>query len=447
MRVEGRRSRARRPNTEVPSVEPTGLTPAPRTPPRVRAPTVELPGSLAAALSPKVRRSPDAPLFLGPHERRRLAGFWPQLPPATRAELSLALEGQGPLAQALVLRSLHARLGALIGGAPFALGEVTRYAQEVRGLPGAELLRLGSVLDRDPLANSSRFDPLGLAERRGLIHARGEDDRQADNDGLFQRFTASCGPTVIQMMAAEADPILAKSLHEAGLLRPGLDDRVAEFQRQLLEELGGLGPGIQEATIRARISNALGKAGVAPEAAAALRRALDGARLGAEAQRALLLVRAAYDGFPSAAELKLARRPGIPKTERGIDGWALKEGLSRHVTPRTGVEYQMIGAPDGFARGQAKRHLDQVARALRDGVHVPFGISEPGHWMLLSDVQGQKPTRQWLVSDPLGGRTRWVSERELLSGAFASGDFKLTTGRQRSYIDCFFVPTRAPSSL
>ena len=63
--------------------------------------------------------------------------------------------------------------------------------------------------------------------------------------------------------------------------------------------------------------------------------------------------------------------------------------------------------------------------------------------MLLSDVKGQKPTRQWLVSDPLGGRTRWVSERELLSGAFAAGAFQLSTGRQRSYIDCFFVPTKA----
>ena len=79
---------------------------------------------------------------------------------------------------------------------------------------------------------------------------------------------------------------------------------------------------------------------------------------------------------------------------------------------------------------------------LKQGIDVPFGISEPGHWMLLSAVKGKKPRRQFLVSDPDGGKTDWVKERDFRSGAFADKQFHLSEADDRPFVDSFLLPVQ-----
>ena len=74
------------------------------------------------------------------------------------------------------------------------------------------------------------------------------------------------------------------------------------------------------------------------------------------------------------------------------------------------------------------------------GLDVPFGIAEPAHWMLLTAVKGEQPNRSFLVSDPDGGRTAWVSEHDFRDGSFADQQFQLCEKHNRPYVDSFILP-------
>lgn len=386
--------------------------------------------------------------ILTPRERDRLLAIVPHLPVERRAALSRAiagLQGSGAqVARGLVLRAAAARGHRLLADER-AMGEVIAFAERLKGL-GPERLRAGAtVLDLDSTRNDSTFDPLVLWNRRGLIRDRVHVDGFSDNDGLFQRFTNSCGAAVLQMMLAEADPVLAFSLNEVGLTTDATDDPIATFQRELLDSVHGVALGRREAQLRSRLRNALGrqvrKGSLTPrERDALLEHALRQGPLTAEGQRALGRVRAAYEGFPDDLTLARLRRQRQPEDDPGIGTREFAHAIARHVSPVTGTRYAQTSPPEGFGRGEARPHLDRVARALERGIDVPFGIMEPAHWMLLTAVRGRKPKRSFLVTDPDGGRTAWVAERDLVSGAFADRQFQLSLPHERPYIDCFFLP-------
>jgi hypothetical protein len=388
--------------------------------------------------------------ILSPREHERARDALLRAPPAVAQALAAALAAlDGPaaaVARAVFLRATAARHGALTSPSPdHALAVLLAFAERLGPLDASTIKERSSALDLDSRASTSDFDPQELWTKRGVLHDRGQGDEATDNDGLFQRFTGSCGPTTLQMMLAEADPVAAFDLHEHGLCADATDDPVADFQRRLLEAYGGISIGRREAHLRARLRNALGRVKAGDhvrddDAEALLAHALKGGALTAGAARALAACREHTRGFPSDDELaRLARAP-IPERDEGILPEALQELLDDHLTKLTGVRYRQTNPVDGFARGQAWRHLDDVTRALRRGVDVPFGIVEPGHWMLLSAVKGRKPKREFLVSDPDGGRTAWVSERSLVRGSFGDDPFGLPEEGQRPYVDCFFLP-------
>ncbi|MCK6552011.1 hypothetical protein L6R52_39635, partial [Myxococcota bacterium] len=386
--------------------------------------------------------------LLGPAERARFEALFAQLPAARAERLAAMLErprGEAaPVARALLLRAQLARLPALVeSDRPFAI--LDAFAAALEGRSSRELLTRSTVLDLDSEKNDSALDPNVLFEHRGVIHPRGDGDRARDNDGLFQRFTASCGPTVIQMLMGQADPVFAFALHDAGLTSTHTDDPAGRLQRELLEGLGGVALGLEAAQLRARVRNALGRVvrdGALDERSAkALRRHVE--RRGPMTRsvaHALEVLRDRYDGFPTTRDVTELRKSKLAEHDEGIDGRALQRALDGWVSPLTGNYYRSTTPLDGFARGQAWRHVDAVARALAAGIDVPFGISEPGHWMMASAVAGEKPNRRFLVSDPAGGRTAWVDEPSFLRGTFVRDVFELCTGDERGYIDTFFLP-------
>lgn len=424
---------------------------------RSAPPTADLRGALGAVLdeATTLRRS-AAPegreRLLSAAEAARFEALFAGLP-STIAERIIELvkspRGEAaPVARALLVRAALARLPKL-ARSERPLATLEAFARSLRGRSADELLAKSTVLDLDSTKSTSALDPLALFERRGVVHARGHGDVGTNNDGLFQRFTASCGPTVIEMMVAQADPVFAFALHGpaagAGVASSDTDDRAGVFQRELLEDLGGIALGLADAQLRARFRNAVGRlvadGALEPREAKALKAHVErrGPMTRAVA-KGLALLRESFDGFPAARTISDLRKKKLPERDEGLGTHEFAAALARHVSPMIGTYYRPTNPPDGFARGGAWRHLEGVTRALSSGVDVPFGISEPAHWMLATAVEGAKPERRFLVSDPASGRTAWIAEDAFVRGTFVRDAFDLCTGDERGYIDVFFLP-------
>lgn len=421
-----------------------GATSAPRT--ASPSPTSLQATITAATRLPKSTGAEGTELMLTRREVQRLERGLAAAPPEVKqrlATLAASFKGDAaPLASALFLRATTARADRL--SEPATLKTLEAFAARAGKLSAAELRHRTSVLDLDSSKNDGAFDPGVLWEKRGVTREPAADTA-TDNDGLYQRFTASCGPTVLQMVLAEADPVMAFAIHDAGLRSDSTTDVVAKFQRAVLEELGGIALGRREAHSAARIHNALGRlvtqGKVSPPQRDALLAYTKGvAPMTVAASRALETLRGSANGFPDDAQLERVRTALLPARDEGVDTEGFLKAMNRMVGELTGIEYRMTNGPEGFARGQAGKHLDAVEAALKHGIDVPFGISEPAHWMVLTHVKTEGGTRHFLVSDPDGGRTAWVKEKDFLSGKFGT-DFGLPGPGERPYVDSFFLPT------
>lgn len=436
---------------------PRRIAPEPRRPSPLRpGPAPSAPGLDALlASATKLTRS-DGPegreAMLTPLQTRRLKAALGVAPrPVTQQVLALASSFRGeaaPVASALVLRAAAARADKLTSGpdAERALATLREFAGAISGLDSATLRERATVLDLDSTKNDSAFDAQALWNRRGTIRPA-QADTAGDNDGLLQRFTSSCGPTVLQMVMAEADPALAFALNQRGRASPSARDGTADFQRAILEEFGGVGIPRAEAFLGSRLKNGLGRLVQSGEVTAGQRDALLQVATGkgpldARAKVALEKLRSKYDGFPTDAELQTLKTAVMPARDVGLGTTEFQSALEKYASALTGLHYQQTDPPDGFGRNQSKQHLDAVESALKRGADVPFGVSEPAHWMLLTAVKSTPTGREFLVSDPDGGRTAWVKEKDFVSGAFGDKQFHLNRPDERPYVDCFYLPAR-----
>ena len=387
-----------------------------------------------------IRRGPGpegTKRLLTRHQIGRLRAWFDAAPEPTRTEVAaLSNSLASPVARGLLLKMVVSQIGKL------DLPALTTFAEDLAQHDDQSLLERATVLDLDSRTNSNPRDPTVLSERRGVIYEPGLNDEEGNNDGLFQRFSASCGPTVLQMLICEADPAIAFEVHDAGLFSDSARDGPASFQRELLEQYGGVALGRRDWQIRSRLRNASGRLVASKQISGAeltsFRRYVEaaGPRTKAAA-RALALLRSQFAGLPTATELRRLRRAGpMPERDEGIDTASFLDALNKHATPKTGLTYRSTSPDYGFARGQVWRHVDAIERTLRQGIDVPFGVSEPGHWMLMTHVKGKKPNRAFLVSDPEGGRTAWVRERDFIKGTFVDAQFHLCSGEERGYVDC-----------
>lgn len=406
---------------------------------------------LSASKQPRSHTSEGREPLLTATENSRLRASLAAAPKAVVAEvLGLAAGFRGeaaPVASALLLRAASARGDQLKGpGAEKSLQTLRAFATQIRGLDATTLRERATVLDLDSGKNDSLFDAQGLWERRGTVRASAADTA-ADNDGLLQRFTSTCGPTVLQMLMAEADPVLAFAINQEGRASASAKDGAARFQRAVLEEFGGIGIPRVESHLAARLKNGLGQLVRSGEVTAGQRDALvrhATARgpLDARAKTALEAMRERYEGFPADDELKQLKTAILPARDEGLGTVEFQRALEKYASVLTGLGYQMTEPADGFGRGDAKKHLDAVEAALKKGADVPFGVSEPAHWMLLTASRRVDGAREFLVSDPDGGKTAWVKERDFVSGTFGDKQFQLSRPDERPYVDCFFLPKK-----
>ena len=386
----------------------------------------ELPAMLDAAGRVRRGRGPEgSEALITGAERERVTALFGQLPAAKLAAVQrLLLSVPEGAAQALLLKAVAARATRL-GGDERALDVLARFAKLISAVPETELLERATVLDLDSTVSSSNVDLTPMWSKRGTIRGAAGHGEDGGNDGLLQLFTAACGPTIIQMMRAQVDPVLAFAINSAGRQRDTMHGEVARFQRALLEEYGGIAIGRRESYVLARLHNAMGRLGLEGDP-------LSDANIAA--------VRERYDGFPGEEDVRRVRAAVIPARDEGIGFDEFATMLERYVSRLTGAKYTQTTPAEGFARGQAWRHLDGVERAVKAGYDVPFGVMEPAHWMLITDVRGESPARELLVSDPDSGRTAWVKEKSLVDGSFAKAQFDLPKPKERPYIDSFYLP-------
>jgi len=361
-----------------------------------------------------------------------------------------------PLARALFWKAAAARSDALLGADPCAKASaeaaLQAFARSLGGLDDATLRARATVVDLDSRINSSTWDPAGLDAKKNTFGNGGADDYKSNNDGLFQRFTATCGSTTLEILLCEEDPVRAFARHEAGIHSSDTAKGAlsADFQRETLERYGGVAVSKKATHCFLKLKHEMG---VVRRSGAACDKDVDAlgryvrreGPLDAAAQRALAAVRARADGFPLEADIAEIHAAKLPRKDEGLGYDEFARAIADVLTPVTGVKYEQTAPPDGFGRGKAGPHLEDVAAALRKGVDVPVGMTDPAHWLLLSAVSGKAPARRFLMSDPDRGATAWVTEKDLVSGAFArsGGPFDLSDKKKLGFIDSFYLPAKA----
>lgn len=413
----------------------------------------------AAIAAGTAARKSDGPegteRVLLPHQVRRIERLYAAAPTEVARALDASLARIGgkdaALGRALFLKAAAARAEAL-GADPAcraaALAALDAFAARLDGMAAADMLARATVEDLDSRVSTSDFDPRGLDVSHGRPGKGGAGDRRKDNDGLFQRFTASCGTTALEILLCEEDPIRAFAAHDAGLTSWRPDDAVGRFQAEMLEKYGGVAISRHAlhrfAALKREIKKALDAGTVTEQEVEAFRaHVLGGKPLDEPGRRAREAIRKQAGGFPSDAEIEEIRAGRFPRRDEGLGFEEMGKALADVLAPVTGARYEQTPPPEGFGAGKAAKHLDAVERALRRGLDVPFGISEPPHWMLLSAVSGRAPERRFLVTDPDGGITDWVGEKDFVKGTFLKTPFDLQEGQKKGHVDSFFLPAEA----
>ena len=360
---------------------------------------------------------------LGAHQATTAAQALVRMPQSRYDEMSTMLGQAGhshaaspqadPQAErALILDAIAARAPQLSRGGSAgdtALDQVRGFAADVRGLPREELIRTTTAIDVSARSTSAA-DP---------DHPGHTGDTLGHNDGLLQRWTDSCAPTVAQMERAELDPVYARQLHREGVSSASTTGPIAAEQRRTLEASHGVAVSL-EAEQRGR--DAVTRLGTALEAAhtpADARHRLGGYIRGTTtgttdlAQTAVDLerLRASSGGVPSREDLTAMRAQLTAPHGRGM---AAEDALNRITGPAAHSRY--VGT-DVSSHGLSAHQSDDMARRIQRGDDLGLRVSDAhgreGHFLLATDVRGEGADRRYLLSDPSSGRTAWVRDADL----------------------------------
>lgn len=290
-----------------------------------------------------------------------------------------------------------------------AMKEIQGFADEVRGMNRTDLIRTTTAIDVES-ANSSTVDPNDI---------RSNSDTQGDNDGLFQRWNDSCGPTTAQITRAEADPVYARQLHKDGLNNPDPNSATAKEQRRVLEDVGH-GTAVSRLGLQAsrKLTGQLDAAQTAGELSGEQRNAVNkfvsnqplSDAEQAKANEGLAILQRRDGGHPNAAEVD-AMRANAGKNGNGM---SLGDALNDITKQSTHINYQTKWVGN---QGVTDDTLKEWDSRLKNGQDVPIRVTNSsnsgGHFMMINDVRGEGDNRRYLISDPWSGKTAWVSQDEM----------------------------------
>lgn len=303
---------------------------------------------------------------------------------------------------ALILKAVAARKSQYEKHEAEARKEIDAFAGEIRG-----------------------EDTAKLTEQTSLRDAGG-------GTGLQQKFTMSCGPTTIQIIHGEADPIYALDISKTAKHDLDYKSTVGTEQEKIL------GLDAAPRTLKPRWD--------------AFKAALNGLTPPAGDVPKWQALLAWMGGNPfTATDLpdgkKLANGLGFPDAEldefkKYIKGLQAEPGLgvsqyqnrikAAKIAGVTNVSYPLKQFT--AAKRPKDKDLEEMWNVLFRGRDILFGVfwsAGGGHYMTLTDCRGDPKLpgsqRDFLLSDPWQGDSQWVSGTNLAAGNFG------TTGT--GYID------------
>jgi hypothetical protein len=274
-----------------------------------------------------------------------------------------------------------------------------------------------------------------------MIEATHVADRGSD-EGLQQRYTTSCGPTSIEIVQGEFDPIYAFGLSGDDRKSLSEGDLAAAEQKRILESYRGKDTAVprdvqkdwdtliaavntyyasatwkQKLHIRRVVSYLSGRAGLSRLTKPGIK-ILKSLGTGVDIDKRLPEFRRLYAVLGKAPGMTNAQFAKAAEEEMGDDsGREFKE---------TAIKYKekMIRGKKEL-RGNINKHFKKLNKALFRGDSVPFGVmwnTGGGHFMVFIDMRqekkGKKTRRYYLVSDPWHGKSVWMSSTDLSKGKF-----------------------------
>jgi hypothetical protein len=117
----------------------------------------------------------------------------------------------------------------------------------------------------------------------------------------------------------------------------------------------------------------------------------------------------------------MLEKQGTEATPRGDDRFAgsgmVSATMANAVDPRTSKAFERVTIVPGTLT-KALEDIESLVRAGRD-VAIAVGAA-PGqrHAMVITDVRGNGPGTEFLVTDPWTGRTEWVAPLAMAAGHF-----------------------------
>jgi hypothetical protein len=322
---------------------------------------------------------------------------------------------QRQVESALILKGLAARKTMFDSHSPKASQEIGRFAQEIRDKPTDELINDTSVRD------------IG------------------DSKGLKQQFTMTCGPTSIQIIKGEADPIYALQVSNQEKKKydlTGFETSVARDQKRILEK--SVVPRyvykkwtefttktdiiIDDTSINISIRNGLHnfRADLEGYKLLGLPNDSDLKEQGIETSRSIGFEDKDFDSFKNYKPWSVV--PGMYEdTFDDKSRMELLDVTAGEILSREHLEFTPVGESENYPTKNLDASLADLWEALdkgRDiGVTIYYsdasgGHASGGHYMVFTDCKGSQADPQFLLSDPWNGTSKWFTMAELKNGEF-----------------------------
>jgi hypothetical protein len=291
----------------------------------------------------------------------------------------------------LILKAVAARTSRFSADEKAALGEITGFAEGIRGEDVSKLSSQTSLRDT------------------------------GGDSGLRQKYTMSCGPTSIQIVHGEADPIYASSVSKTSKHSLSYQNTVGKEQEGLLVHAAA------PRLLKDRYTKFLADAGAAAAGDAANWGALTNWMGGNAADAAKLAsgkALAKAKGYTDAEIADFKKYNAGLTSEPGLSVVDFQNRLTAaKLTTITNVNYPL----KQFTKANPPKDADlqNMWNRLWRGNDILIGVmwtGGGGHYMTLTDIMGDPAkgvsTRKFLLSDPWEGRSEWISGADLKAGKF-----------------------------
>lgn len=315
--------------------------------------------------------------------------------------------GDRQVESVLILKAIAARKSEYLGKKTEqkqkdAHAEVDKFAEDIRGEDADKLKKATSLRDT------------------------------GDSKGLQQKWTMSCGPTSIQVLHGQADPIYAKKVSETAKHTLDYDNSVGKEQKDTL----GKDAVPRLVADRWKAFSGHIKAWVAADAtklpaAQALINHIQGKAANA-GNLASGSAWAAGKGYTAAhiAEFKKF----YPFKQPGWNADDLANKANATLVDTANSRFDKVAMPANYNAGSptpistmTKANATTLYNALFEGRDVAMAIlwasGTGGHYMVFTDCKtteaGGKKTRRFLLSDPWEGKSAWLTEDNVISGNVA----------------------------